>query len=235
MRPSISILIPAFNEEATVETLLRRAADVVRQCSEDYEIVVLDDASRDRTAAIVEQVVQSDSRHIRLLRHEKNQGIAVTFEDLYRAASKDYVFLIAADNEFPPEVLQQIVPMLDQFDIVLCRRVSKPYTVWRHVVSAAYRRLPQLLFGVDLHDAGSIKCVKREIFAAIPVTSKGVFVEAERLIRAAKRGYRMGVVDIKQELRTAGVARGARLPVVFRAFLDMLALWVRLNILLQRP
>jgi glycosyltransferase involved in cell wall biosynthesis len=235
MKPSISLLVPAYNEEATLAAAVSRAQKAVRTCTDDYEIVLLDDASRDKTAEISRQLAAADPHHIRALRHETNRGIAATFEDLYRAASKDYVFLVPADNEFPPEVLEKIVPMLSHCDVVLCRRTQKPYTTWRKFVSGAYRRLPRLLFGVDLHDAGSIKCVRREIFEQIPVASQGVFVEAERLIRAARRGYRFGVVEIRQELRQAGVARGARFSVVARAFMDMIALWVRLVLLRQQP
>ena len=235
MNPSVSLLIPAYNEETTLAATVGRAQRAVRACTEDYEIVVLDDASRDSTAEISRRLADDDPRHVRALRHETNRGIAATFEDLYRAASKDYVFLVPADNEFPPEILEQIVPMLSHCDVVLCQRTHKPYTFWRKIVSGAYRRLPRLLFGVDLHDAGSIKCVRREIFERVPVVSKGVFVEAERLIRAARRGYRFGVVEIRQELRQAGVARGARFSVVARAFREMMELWVRLVLLRQDP
>jgi glycosyltransferase involved in cell wall biosynthesis len=235
MRPSISLLIPAYNEEATLEATVIRGLEVVRACSDDYEVVMLDDASRDRTAQIMDQIKSRDPEHIRALRHESNKGIAATFEDLYLAASKNYLFLIPGDNEFPAEVLHQIVPMLSSYDIVICRRTYKPYTMWRTIVSTCYRWLPRLLFGVDLRDAGSVKCVKREIYTNIAITSKDVFVEAERLIRAVRRNYRLGFIDIRQELRQAGVARGARLSVVVRSFADMLALWIRLVILRQKP
>ena len=235
MKPSLSLLIPAYNEAATLEATVCRAVEVVRSCVDDYEVVILDDGSRDRTAEIAEGLAKADPGRVRALRHETNRGIAATFEDLYRAAAKDYLFLIPADNEFPPEILRDVVPMLSNYDVVLCRRAYKPYTLWRSIVSRAYRRLPQLLFGVDLHDAGSIKCVRREIVANIRVASRGVFVEAERLIRAVRRGYRVGVVDIRQEKRLAGVARGARPAVVVRATADLFALWVRLAILRQEP
>src|SRR5208337_4143061 len=112
MNPSISLLIPAYNEEATLAATVHRAQSAVCTCTEDYEIVVMDDASRDRTAEIIQRLATADPGRVRNLRHETNRGIAATFEDLYRAARKDYVFLVPADNEFPPEILRQIVPML---------------------------------------------------------------------------------------------------------------------------
>ena len=66
----------------------------------------------------------------------------MTFEDLYRAAEKRFVYLIPADNQFPPEAIYEIMPLLDRFDIVICKRVSKPYTWQRHIISA-YRWLPK--------------------------------------------------------------------------------------------
>jgi glycosyltransferase involved in cell wall biosynthesis len=227
-KPSISLLVPAYNEEATLESVIQRSLGVLEECTDDYEVVILDDGSSDRTGDIMEDLQRSDPARIRTLRHDVNRGIAATFQELYQAASKDYVLLIPADDQFPPEVLWQIVPMLSTHDIVVCRRRSKPYGAWRHVVSACFRSLPRLLFGVELYDPGSIKCVKREVIASIPITSKGVFAEAERLIRAAGRGYVIGAVDIAGEPRRAGTATGARPRLVIEAAKEMLLVWVAL-------
>jgi glycosyltransferase involved in cell wall biosynthesis len=235
MKPSVSFLIAAYNEEATLEAAFTRGLGVLAECTGDYEVVILDDASRDGTWPLMEKLQKAHPARLRLLRHEMNRGIAATFEELYRAATKDYVFLTSADNQFPTESLRQIVPLLATYDIVICRRTHKPYTRWRTMISKLYRWLPRLLFGVELYDAGSIKCIRREIITTVPVTSKGVFVEAERLIRAARRGYKIGVVDIRQEPRRGGVASGARLPVVFQAARDLIALWVRFAVLRQKP
>jgi len=235
MPPSISILIAAYNEEACLEAAVRRCLSVIADCAEDYEMVMLDDASTDRTAEIMERLRAEHPDRIRVLRHPENRGIAATFEDLYRAATKDFVFLIPGDDEYPPEALREIVPMLASYDIVVCRRSAKPYTLWRKVVSTSFRLLPRILFGVELYDPGSVKCVRYTIITDVPVMSRGVFVEAERLVRAARRGHKIGVVDIVQQPRQGGKARGARWSLVVRAMADLLTVWISLVVLRRRP
>ncbi len=233
--PSISLLIPAYNEEAMLTETVERGLRALRAATGDYELIMLDDASDDRTPVIMEEIRRSDPAHIAVLQHPKNEGIARSFEDLYRSATKDYVFLIPGDGQYPPEALQEIVPLLGQYDVVVCRRTYKHYTPYRHVISLCFRWLPRLLFGIDLADPGSTKCVKREIITGIPVCARGVFVEAERLIRAARRGYRIGTVDIVQEPRRGGKARGAALREIAHAAGDLLRLWFTLTILRRAP
>jgi glycosyltransferase involved in cell wall biosynthesis len=233
--PSISLLIPAYNEEASLAEVAERALRALRAATDDYELIMLDDASRDRTLLMMEAIRGRDPAHISVLRHPKNLGIARSFEDLYRAATKEYVFLIPGDGQYPPEALREIVPLLGRYDIVVCRRTYKHYTPYRHAISACFRWLPRLLFGIDLHDPGSTKCMKREIIAGIPVCAQGVFVEAERLIRASRRGYRIGTVDIVQEPRRGGKARGASLREIAHAMGDLLRLWMTLVLLRRAP
>jgi glycosyltransferase involved in cell wall biosynthesis len=100
--PSISLLIPAYHERLTIEPLMERALAVLQSCTDDYELIVLDDASTDDTFAIMQRV---QARHpgIIVRRHERNMGIAATFEELYQLASKEFVFLISGDGQFPPK------------------------------------------------------------------------------------------------------------------------------------
>lgn len=233
--PSVSIVIPAYNEERALLPIAVRSLDALKKHCSDYELIILNDGSSDDTAAVMRQIKNQDPDHVRLMTHPTNLGIARTLEDLYRAATKDYVFDIAGDGQYPPEVLAQMIPLLAHYDIIVCNRVIKHYTSYRKLISKAYRWMPKLLFGVDLFDSGSTKCRKREIITDIQVISKGVFVEAERLIRAVKRGYTITKVDISQEARTEGKARGARFPMVLQAILDLITVWVQLQILRRKP
>jgi len=230
---SVSLVIPAYNEEAAIESVIDRAAAVLARTVSDHELIVLDDASTDGTWAVIERARQR-CPSMRTERHATNQGIAATFEDLYRLASKDFVFLISGDGQFPPETLEKCTPLLDRYDIIICKRVVKQYTPYRHAISFAFRWVPKLLFGVDAIDPGGIKCMKREIIQQIPVQSTSVFVESERIIRAVKRGYRLTSVDMEQAPRIGGQAKGARLSTLLGAVRDMTTCWWRLSVL-RRP
>jgi dolichol-phosphate mannosyltransferase len=233
--PSVSLVIAAYNEAESLATVFQRGLSVLQQCTDDYEVVILDDGSTDQTRAVAEELRDCHPETVRVLYHEQNQGICATFEKLYASAQKEYVFDVPGDGEFPPEALLEIIPLLDDFDVVICNRLYRNYTMYRKLLSFLYRFLPRLLFRVDLFDPGSIKCRKREVIQEIEVQSRSVFAEAERMIRAVRRGYRVGKVDIRPELRVAGKARGASWRNVYGATVDLLRLWFRLVVFRQKP
>ena len=235
--PSFALVMAAYNEASKLRAVFERSLAVLEECTDDYEIVILNDGSTDETGRIADEIRQQHPDVVHLITHETNQGIAATFEELYQAgAHKDYVFDVPADGEFPPEALREIVPMLDRFDVVVCVRDRlKGYTGYRRFVSYFNRMVPQLLFGIDLYDPGSAKCRKREVITEIAVTSQGMYVEQERMIRAARRGFRIGMLSVMPAPREDTSGAGAEWRNVCLAVCDMLVLWVRLIVLRQKP
>ena len=233
--PSFSVVIAAYNEAVTLRQMFERCLTVLKQCTEDYEIIILDDASTDATGEIAEQIRNEHPDVVQVRRHLTNRGIAVTFEELYRAATKEYVFDVPADGEYPPEALFDILPLLGEYDIVVCNRTFKEYTTYRRIVSYLYRKMPRLLFGMELYDPGSTKCRSKDVLENITVTSSGVFAEAERMIRAIWRGYHVARVDVAPARRLAGDPQGAQISNVACAAFDLICLWFRLVVLRQRP
>jgi len=235
--PSFALVMAAYNEANKLRAVFERSLAVLAECADDYEIIILNDGSTDDTGNIAEEIRQQHADVVRVITHETNQGIAATFEELYQAGShQDYVFDVPADGEFPPEALREIIPMLDRYDVVVCVRDRlKGYTGYRRFVSYFNRWLPRILFGIDLYDPGSAKCRKREVITEIAVTSKGMYVEQERMIRAARRGYRIGMLQVLAAPREDSSGAGAELRNVCLAVCDMLVLWMRLIVLRQKP
>src|SRR3989344_2741909 len=229
--PSISVLIPAHNEAATLGDIVDRTIRVLRQSHNDFEIVVLNDGSTDSTTEILQELCKKYPKDIRILQHRKRLGIARTLEELYREGQKEILLVIHGDGQYPPENIPEILQKMQSCDIVLLARTEKHYSLFRHILSGCYRWLPRMLFGVDLYDSGCSKCMRREVVWQIPVTSRGIFVEAERVIRASRKGYRITKADITPEPRRAGRARGGSPLLIPRVLLDMASLFFRLGIL----
>ena len=231
---SLSLLVPAYNEQSTLEEVTRRCIALGNKHADQFEVVICDDGSKDATWQIIQKLCE---RHpeVRSLRHEVNLGIGVTFEDLYQTARGDIVFMVPGDGQYPPEHIERCLPLMNEYDAVVLARTSKNYTFYRHIVSFCYRWLPRALFGVDLYDPGSVKCFKREIITSIPIVSRSAFAEAERFIRAAKRGCRIGKINIVQEQRSGGKARGAKPSFVLGSLRDMFKLWWQLSVLRRKP
>jgi len=226
--PSVSVCFPAYNEEATIESVLNEAHELMSRSGLEYEILVCDDGSADRTGSIAEEIARGLPL-TRALRNPKNRGIRQTFERLYRESTKDLVFLNSTDRQWDTRVLFELLPLMDQFDIVIASRKRKHYGVARSIVSGLFNLIPSILFGVKTHDAGAVKLVRREIIERFELVSQSPFSEAERLIRAHRAGYRIAAHPVDTAERQTGKAGGVSIRSVIAAAKDVFRVWLALR------
>ena len=221
---SVSVCFPAYNEEATIADVLREAHELLSRGGVDYEILVCNDGSKDGTGEIIDQVARELPR-MRVLHHERNLGIRETFEHLYREASKDFVFLNSTDRQWQTSILFEMLPLAKEWDIVIAARKKKHYGLAREIVSRSFNLIPVALFGVRTYDAGAVKLVRREIIERFELVSRSPFTEAERLIKAARAGYRITEYPVEVSARQTGKAQGVRGDVLKEAVLDVARVW----------
>lgn len=222
--PTVSVCFPVYNEEETVAEVLTDAHTLLAGAGLDYEILVCDDGSTDNSSKIVEDIA-ARYPNFRVIKHSNNLGIRATFEDLYAEAKKDYIFLNSADKQWETGILLEMMPLTRIGDIIIASRNNKPYGLFRRFVSWFFNMVPFILFGVRTFDAGAVKLVKREVIERYPLISKSPFSEAERLIRAARAGYRIINYPVDVSPRKAGRSRGVRLNALSGAVTDIFRVW----------
>jgi glycosyltransferase involved in cell wall biosynthesis len=220
----LSVVMPVFNEAAALPTVLDEALAALATAPFSYELVLLDDASTDQSPAILNEYGERHSDTVRVLRHTHNQGIAAACASLYASARGRYVFVNASDGQWRTAECLHMMALREQFDLVVGRRVCKRYGLRRQLVSGLFNFLPRVLFGVQTHDAGSIKLFRRDLLD-IPLVSRGPFREAERIVRAHRRGFRIGVMDVEHLARRGGRESGAKLSLVAGAVADLARCW----------
>jgi glycosyltransferase involved in cell wall biosynthesis len=218
--PSLSIVIPAFDEAGSIAATIDDALAVGARVARELEVVVCNDGSRDATGAIVRARADADER-VRVLDRAANRGIEASMRALYARARGEWIFLVSADRQWPMTSLVAMAAAADDgADFVIGVRANKRavYTRYRRVVSWGYERIVRL-YGAPGGDPGSIKLARRELLHAA-VAARGVFAEGERVIRAARGGARVVEVPVEFHRRGAGKATGARRDVVARALVD---------------
>jgi len=230
----VSVCFPAYNEESTVGRVLTEAHELLAPSQLDYEILVCNDGSSDRTGEIVDELAHRVS-WLRVLHNERNLGIRATFERLYSEASKEFVFLNSTDQQWETRILFDLLPLAVNWDVVIASRKDKHYGIVREVVSWAFNAVPSILFGVRTVDAGAVKLVRREIIERFPVVSRSPFSEAERLIRATRAGYRITYYPVSIAARESGKARGVSMAAVAEALKDVGRVWLSLRAEAKRP
>lgn len=225
---SISFVIPLFNNDRTLVNELHTCISILKKRVSQFEVIVCNDGSTDQSGTLLSKHFKN-TPHVRFLNHKENLGIAPTLRHLYREAKLDYIFLYSIDGDWNPQDIYHMLTTLEKSraDIVIGVRSQTNYTHYRKIVSFLYNYLPHILFGIKTHDAGSIKIIKKSLINTIPLSSKGVFFEAEIILKAAKRGYHIALChNIHYRKRIPRAGRGAALKNVVLSFKDMIHLWL---------
>jgi glycosyltransferase involved in cell wall biosynthesis len=221
---SISVFFPCHNEQDNVAKVVHRATQVLEAIGADFEIIVVDDGSKDRTGQIADDLAARDSR-IKVVHHEKNLGYGAALQSGFRNACKDLVFYTDGDAQFDIAELPPLLDLIEQYDIVSCYRVNRQDNIIRKINGWCWTKLVCFMFGMKIRDIDcAFKLYKREIFDNIQMVSTGALIDTEILARAARKGYTVTQRPVHHYPRTAGTQSGANLRVVMRAFKELIRL-----------
>ena len=229
---SISVVLPAYNEEALIEDTVRHVADVLRRLVRDFEIVVTNDGSRDRTGDILAHLQSTEpALHLRAVTHRTNHGYGAALASGFDAATADLILLLDADGQFDvAEVVHLLAWMDDDTDLVIGYRAWRADPPLRLLNAWGWKHLVNALFGYTARDVDcAFKLFRREVWECMSVDSHGASFSAEFLIKARRLGFRVKELPVSHFPRTAGSPTGAHPRVIVRAFLELFRLRFRLN------
>jgi glycosyltransferase involved in cell wall biosynthesis len=228
-RPSLSLVIPMFNEEESIEHALACAIDALaHHCGEDWEIVVVDDASTDRSAGIVAREAAAEPR-IRMMRHPVNRKLGAALKTGFAAVRKDVVLYMDADLPFDPEAIGPALHAMKvtRADLIAGYRLDRTGEGFRRAVySYCYNTLIGLLFGWPHRDINfSFKLIRREVLAAIELRSEGSLIDAELLVKAKNLGFVVQQIGLDYFPRTRGISTLSSPGVILKILRELVALY----------
>jgi glycosyltransferase involved in cell wall biosynthesis len=212
-----------YNESANIRASIESLKAIASKLTDDYEIVVVDDASADNSADIVDAMAGEDNT-IRLLRLEENTMFGGAFSEGFKSAVKDVIMYMDSDMPVSEEDIRESFPLINDADIVTgYSKVKKGDTVKRKIISGGYNFLVQTLFGLNVKDINSgYKIVRRSLIEDIEFVSRSPFVDVELFLHARKKGGRVKQFPLVFKTRPGGKSYIARLPVILATFSDML-------------
>ena len=221
---SLTVFFPCYNEEENVERTTESALDACRALADDFEIIIVNDGSRDRTGELADELA---ARHaeVRAVHNHPNLGYGGALQAGFRAATKSWVFYTDGDGQFDFKEISRLLPLLEEYDIVSAYRVDRRDPPIRKLNAWAWTVLVNLVFGMRLRDIDcAFKIFPRSLFERIEMRSMGALIDAEILAKATYLGYRIGQVGVHHYPRTAGEQSGANLRVIARAFRELFRL-----------
>lgn len=208
----LSVFYPMWNEEDYIERALRfgtRACEGLVASGDiaDYELIVIDDKSTDRTPEIADRLAAADP-HIRVIHHERNRKLGGSMKTGFAAATGDLVLYTDADLPFDMAELPRAVRLLREYEVDMISAYRFDRTgegSLRAVYTWAYNGLIKAVFGVKVRDINfAFKLCRRRIFDDIHLRSEGSFIDAELIIRATRMGYEIMQMGVDYFPRTRG-------------------------------
>ncbi len=226
--PSLTISMPAYNEEANIGLMIDMAREKIAPLVDDLEIIVCNDGSKDKTAEVVRQISQQDPR-VRLVEHPVNQGYGAAMRDAIWAASKELVFMTDSDRQFDLSELARFLPRIGQADMVIGYRYARSDPWHRRFFGHGWSWLVNLLFGYTARDVDcAFKLFKRKVIETIQVESGGAMFSAEFLVKAKRAGFKIVEEPVSHHPRVAGKQTGANPAVILRAFRELFKMRCRM-------
>jgi glycosyltransferase involved in cell wall biosynthesis len=206
MFDAISAVLPAFNEEENIETAGSKMAEVLRSLElRDWEVIIVDDGSEDRTGSIADRLAAQDPEHVRVFHHQPNLGYARALKTGFGNARHDLVFYTDSDNQFDVGELNKMLPLIQDADIVCGFRIYRFDPLSRLVLSWGYNLLVRIIFRIRVKDVDcAFKLFRRSVFEKVTIESKKFFVDAEVLAKARYHGFRMVELGVRHYPRPAG-------------------------------
>jgi glycosyltransferase involved in cell wall biosynthesis len=218
---SVSLIIPAYNDEETVGRLIDDGDALLSEICSDYEIVVVNDGSKDRTLDVIQGRADVNPR-VRLINHPVNKGFGQTIRELYMAGSKDLIFSLPGDYQYAPKELLAMAEGLRTHDFVIGLRVNRNDPPRRKMQSKIYNLMLRTFYGHRHKDVNSIKLFKKVILDSITLQSYTPFVDAELCIRAERAGFKVIEIPIEHLPRTTQGASGGKFSVIWETFSDLI-------------
>ena len=207
----VSLFFPVFRDERSVRIVAEKALRLLAELCSDYEIIIVDDGSPDRSGEIADQLAREHAA-IRVIHHETNRGYGTAVRAGLAASRFEYVCLTDGDDEYEIEDFRKLLALRHRYDLIITFRYRKIYSSTRIFISWVYNKLLRLLFRMPFRDVSTgLRMIRKSVADELALESTSPFVGAEIAIKTMLKGYPIGEVGIQTFPRAFG--KGATVSV----------------------
>lgn len=231
--PELSVFFPAYNEEGHLASTVRKAISVLNKTADKWEIIIVNDGSKDNTGKIAEELAKKDKR-ITVITHNPNRGYGASLKSGFYNSKYDWIAFTDSDGQFDFSELPKLIEARDEqkADLVVGYYLKRSVPFHRKLNTFIWQTIVRLLFGLRVRDIDcGFKLISKKVIQKIPKleSERGAFISSEFLIKAQKFGYKIVEIGVHHYPRTMGKGTGADLNVIIKSFVDLFSLWRKLK------
>jgi len=222
------VFLPAYNEEANLQRTVKNVIAALQKNVSTWEIVIVDDGSRDKTAAIADKLAK-ENKQISVIHHHPNRGYGAAFKSGLYGCQYPWIAFIDSDGQFDFKEISRFIATQEktQADMVIGYYLDRKVPFTRKLNSKLWQFIVFLLFGLNVRDIDcGFKLISKKVVDKIPKleSERGAFISSEFLIKAKKAGFKIVEIGVQHYPRQFGEATGAKLNVIIQSFIDLFKL-----------
>lgn len=222
----LSVFFPAYNDSGTIASLVITALKAAERLTPDYEVIIVNDGSADRTAEISDELARTYPA-VRVVHHERNRGYGGALRSGFAAATRELIFYTDGDAQYDPAEMTALWDaMRDDVDLVNGYKISRSDPLHRIIIGRAYHHTVKLLFGLRVRDVDcDFRLMRRAIFERVSLHKNSGVICLEMMKKIQDAGFRIAEVPVHHYHRAYGKSQFFNFPRLLRTAVDVAKLW----------
>lgn len=227
---SLSIFMPAYNEEGNIAATIIDAEKAAKRISQDYEIIIVNDGSRDRTAEIVKELAKVNP-NLKLVSHASNKGYGAAVKTGLSNCKKDWIFFTDSDGQFHYDEIEKFVEASSNADLIMGYRKKRMDPFHRVFVAQVLLKVWNfVLFGLTVRDVDcAYKLFSKRVKDSVKLKTESAITVSEFIIKTKAAGFRIKQLPVIHYPRLFGEQTGGNWRVILRAAKESFKLYKELH------
>jgi glycosyltransferase involved in cell wall biosynthesis len=226
---SITAFFPAFNDAATIPSMVISALRTLQRVTDDFEVVVVNDGSQDHTGEMLEELRRLYPQ-VRIITHLQNRGYGAALRTGFAAAQKEWIFYTDGDAQYDPrELVELVAAVTPETDVVNGYKIERSDPLHRVIIGRLYHHIVRILFGFHLRDVDcDYRLMKRTIFEKVELRSTSGTICLEMVKKMQDFGYRFAEIPVHHYHRAHGKSQFFNFPRLHSTAVQLIGLWWKL-------
>lgn len=229
---SISAFFPAYNDAGTIASMVETALLTLREITDDYEVIVINDGSKDHTRQVADELARIYPEEVRVIHHIENRGYGGALRSGFAHAAKEWIFYTDGDAQYDVRELKNLVALAnDDVDFINGWKIKRNDPLHRVVIGRIYQYTTRFLFGLKLKDVDAdFRLMRREVFDRVTLTANSGVICVELMKKVQDAGFRLTEIGVHHFPRTYGRSQFFNFHSLVRVARDLSKLWLQLVI-----
>lgn len=227
---AISAFFPAYNDAGTISSMVITVLLTLRELTDDYEVVVVNDGSKDHTAVVLDELARIYPGEVRIIHHPQNRGYGGALRTGFTSATRDWIFYTDGDAQYDPRELKDLAALVsDDVDFINGWKIERNDPLHRIIIGRIYQYTIKLAFGLKLKDVDcDFRLMRREVFDRVQLTSDSGVICVELMKKVQDAGFRLAETPVHHFHRAYGKSQFFRFRRLAEVARDLTKLWIRL-------